>query len=218
MSTGRWFRPRTIWLPTWRVWLPLLLGTILAGGWVVTNVHAWLSVTAPVEDAKYVVIEGWVPDNVVREALDWSNKHGVKRIFTTGVPMDKGEYLSAYPTYAEMCASTLKRMGADSSKIQPAPAAAVKVERTRAMAMGLKQALDMEQIPAADRKINLFTSGTHAFRSRMHFRRALGPEWQVGVVSVPSPGYPPADWWHYSEGVKGVIDEGVGIAVQCLSP
>jgi len=217
MSTGRWFRPRTIWLPTWRVWLVLGLIVVLGESWVATRLHGWLAVSAPIEGAPYVVVEGWVPDVVARQALDWSNCHGVKLIFTTGIPLEKGQFLFNYPSHAEICAETLIGMGADPLKVRPAPAAKVGVERTRAMALVLKKALDAEQIPAAERQINLFTSGTHAFRSRMHFQRVLGKDWQVGVVSVPSEGYPADAWWRYSEGVKSVIDEVIGIAVQGLS-
>lgn len=216
MSPGTWFRPRTLWLPTWRTWLVLLLIVLVGGSWVGTHLHGWLSVSDPIEEAKYVVVEGWVPDSVVHEALVWSKQHGVKLIFTTGIPLDQGQFLSGYPTYAEICAETLKKMGADPAKIRPAPAAKVKTERTRAMAMGLKQALEAEPIPVDDRKINLFTSGTHAFRSHMHFQRVLGRDWQVGVISVPAYGYPASSWWRYSQGVKNVMEEVVGIAFQSL--
>jgi hypothetical protein len=107
-------------------------------------------------------------------------------------------------------------MGVDPSKIKPAPARTVNTERTRAMARALREVLDAENIPEAQRRINLFTSGVHARRSWMHFKNELGPTWQVGIVSVPNTNYPASEWWRYSEGVKAVIEELVGIVVQTL--
>ena len=139
-------------------------------------------------------------------------------IAVTGIPFDQGRYLSNYPTFAEMCADSLKSMGADPAKVKPAPALKVNLERTRAMATGLKQTLDTMVIPPDERKLNLFTNGTHAFRSRMLFQRVLGPSWKVGVVSVTPAGYMPGAWWHYSEGIKSVIEELIAIVGQSMSP
>ena len=217
-SPRRWFRPHTLWLPTWRTTLLASVTVLPCLLWVLAQLYPWLSVTAPIEDAKYAVVEGWASDFVVAEAVAWTKKHEVKMIFTTGIPGDMGMYLVKYPTYAEMCADTLRHMGADPAKVTPAPGQNVDRERTRAMAMGLKHALDASQIPAGERKINLFTAGAHAYRSRMHFRRVLGPEWQVGVISVAPVDYFPGGWWNYSEGVKSVIEEIVGIIGQSIGP
>ena len=216
-SPGRWFRPRTISLPTWRTWLLLSLTVLPCTLWVLVHLHPWLSVTDPVEDAPYMVVEGWVGDSVVRQAYDWSKAHPVKMIFTTGIPMEQGGLLANYPTYAEMCAATLVKLGTDPAMVKPAPALKVNLERTRAMAAGLKMAVDAMSIPAGERRLNIFTNGTHAYRSRMLFQRVLGPEWQVGVVSVKPPGYMPGAWWKYSEGVKSVIEEVIAIVGQSLS-
>ena len=216
-NQGRWFRPRTLWLPTWRTLLLLAITIVPALIWTVAHLHSWLSVTEPVLEAKFLVVEGWVPDHVVKDAVDWSKDHEVAMFFTTGVPLEQGKYLSNYPSYAEICAATLTRLGADPTKVRTAPATKVDLERTRAMAFGLKHVLDSMNVAPGDRSINLFTSGCHAWRSRMHFQRVLGPDWKVGVVSVPPIGYVPGTWWKYSEGVKSVIEELVAILGQAFS-
>ena len=213
-NRGRWFRQHTVSLPTWRAWLLLCLTVLPAGLWCLSHLHGWRSVSAPVSDAPYVVVEGWVGDTVVRQAYEWSKTHPVKMILTTGIPMEQGGVLATYPTYAEMCAATLVKLGADPAKVKPAPALKVNLERPTAMAVGLRHAVEELHVPAGDRKLNLFPNGTHAFRSRMLFQRALGPEWQVGVVSVPPPGYMPGAWWKYSEGIKSVLEEVIAIAGQ----
>lgn len=216
MADGLWLRQRTLWLPTWRTCLLVL---VLAGAilfWGGRNVHGWLCPRAPVEDAKYVVIEGWAPDLVIRSALEWSKGHETRRIFTTGMEVERGGYLSNYPTYADLAARTVVRLGADESKVMAVPASAVRRERTRTMAAALKTKLDAEGVPVVDRKINLFTLGTHARRSQIHFQAELGKDWQVGIVSVANPGYPEGQWWKYSEGAKSVISELAALLAQCL--
>ena len=98
--------------------------------------------------------------------------------------------------------------------ICPAPAMEVKTERTRAMAAALRKILDGENIPAAERRINLFTLGTHGRRSRHIYQEALGSDWKVGVISVPSRDYETTAWYRQSAGVKTVIVELIALIVQ----
>ena len=201
-------------LPTWRTWFVMFSAMALAAWWVVPNIHGWLAVVDPVDKAPYVIVEGWVPDYVLEEAVDYTKGVPVKRIFTTGVPMESGTFLSEYQNYSHLCAETLAKMGVNKQLICEAPSVAVRTERTRAMATALKAILNGENIPAADRRINLFTIGTHGRRSRRIFQDVLGTEWKVGVISVPSQAYDPAKWYRQSAGAKTVIDELVALTVQ----
>ena len=155
-----------------------------------------------------------MPDYVMEEAIAYTRTIPVKRIFTTGVPLDTGTFLSDYRDYAHLSAASLAKMGVDPQLICPAPAVEVKTERTRAMAAALKQILDGENIPSADRRINLYTLGTHARRSRRIFQDTLGPGWQVGIVSVPSSDYDQEKWYRQSAGAKTVINELIALTVQ----
>lgn len=216
MALAHWFRPRSVWLPTWRTCLLAIALVGLLGVGFIAQVHPWLCLTKPLPDAKYLIVEGWTPDSVPTAAVQWAKDHAITRLFTTGTPIERGAIETAFPTYAEQMAGALQKLGIDASKITPAPASAVRTERTRAMARALRLVLDAEHVPAVDRRILLFTHSTHARRSFMHFARELGPDWQVGVVSVPERSYPADHWWRYSEGVKSVTNELLGIVVQSL--
>ena len=209
-----WFRRRSLPLPTWRTWFVLVSGAALLAWWLVPRVHGWLAVVDPVEEAPYLIVEGWVPDYVMEEAIEYTKATPVKRIFTTGIPLDYGTFLSEYRDYAHLSAASLAKMGVEAQLICPAPAMEVKTERTRAMAAALKKILDAENIPAAERRINLYTLGTHARRSRRIFQATLGPDWKVGVVSVPSIDYDAAKWYCQSAGAKTVLDELIALTVQ----
>ena len=209
-----WFRRRSLPVPTWKTWFVVLSLAGFALWGCVSWVHNWLAVVDRVEKAPYVIVEGWAPDYVLEEAMAAAKAEPVKRFFTTGIPLDRGTFLSEYQNYAQLAAATLAKMGVDPKLIYPVPAGEAKTERTRSMALALKAALDGENIPAADRRINLYTLGTHGRRSRRIFQEVLGSDWQVGVVSVPTEDYDASKWYRQSGGVKNVLDELVALAVQ----
>ncbi len=212
--TGRWWRKRALWCPTWRIWLAGVM--LLFGAVYVTRawLHDWLAVREPVSTARYVVIEGWAPDYVVEEARVWAEAHETRLVFTTGIPLDRGALLSDYKTYAQAAAVTLAKLGYEPGKICPVPAVEIKTERTRAMAEALKQELSAQNVAPEDKKLNIFTLGTHGRRSRRIFQSVLGPEWQIGIVSVPSRNYDAAVWYRQSDGAKTVVNELVALSVQ----
>jgi hypothetical protein len=210
-STAKWFRLRRF--PTWRLWLPMvsvLLGLFL---WLGPKVHGWLAVTDRVAQARYVVVEGWAADYVILAAEQEFDDLNAKLLLTTGLPLDRGASLSEIKNFATLSANTLAKSGMKPQSIYPVPAPAVARERTAAMAAALKKALDGLNVPVADRSIQLVTSSTHARRSRKVYQRELGPDWQVGVVSIADPSYPAETWYRHSSGAKGVIDELVALFI-----
>lgn len=219
-------RRRSVPLPTWRLWL-LILGTLGLVAWLLLPaLHGWLAVREPVAGAKYAVVEGWAPDYVMQAAADWAEENDARLIFTTGIPLEAGSFLAELKNYAFISARTLEALGWDPKKIRPAPAENVRTERTRAMAMALKAVLQAENVPEAERKINIFTLGTHARRSRRIFKEVLGSTagphgqpaetWEVGIISVPSRNYPEKEWYRHSDGAKNVVNELVALTVQSI--
>ena len=70
-----WFRRRSLPLPTWRTWFVLVTAAALLAWWLVPRMHGWLAVVEPVEDAPYLIVEGWVPDYVMEEAIEYTMLH-----------------------------------------------------------------------------------------------------------------------------------------------
>ncbi len=206
-SRGFWFRRRALPWPTWRLWLCLgltIVGLILVIG---RSLHGWLAITAPVPEARYLAVEGWVPDHVLSAVVSLAEDTPTDRVFTTGIPLERGSYLIGWKTFADVSAQSLARLGLDPQLICPVPCADIKIERTRGMAKALKDILDREPVPSTGRKINLVTLGTHARRSRAIFQEVLGPDWTVGIISIPAVSYDPDIWYRQSEGAKTVVTE-----------
>jgi hypothetical protein len=197
-------RRRTVWVPTWRLWVLLAVCAAL-GLYSLRGLHAFLSLTAPVE-ASVLVVEGWLPDYALAESKNEFERHGYDLIITTGGPLERGSFLANFPSYADLGSATLRKLGLKPNEVQPAPARSSRRDRTYAAAMGLKAWL-MENSPRV-RSMNVVTLGVHARRSRMMYQHALGDDYQIGIIALRDRDYEPESWWLYSAGLKEIMTEG----------
>src|SRR5256885_15730962 len=88
-------------VPTWRGWLVLALGCVLAFNLALRTIHPFLAVTHPVSGG-VLVIEGWSPDYALKAALQELTSNHYDKLFVTGGPLEWGAPLSEYKTYAEL--------------------------------------------------------------------------------------------------------------------
>jgi hypothetical protein len=209
---------RYVWLPSWRALVLLgviALATIYSGTrWI----HPFLEVTETVE-ADVLVVEGWVPDYTLEEGWNQFVARGDKLLLTTGTMVKSGVDVDPDDTYALMAARRLlRRFATPGADIRPVPSSSTARDRTYGSAVALAEWLKQNRPEV--RGINVVTLGIHARRSRMMFQRALGDEFQVGVIAVRDRDYEPEHWWRYSEGVKEVLSETAAYFYACswLSP
>jgi len=200
-------RRKEKWVLSWRgrlvVWGCLLvLGVIF-----VLKIHPFLAVTDRV-DTQYLVIEGWVPNYALEEAIaEFKSKPYVK-IFTVGADPLTGKNIEQGDSIALEAYNRLKWMGVNPNIIQAVPAHIRYRNRTFQSAVALRQWIEDNHEPVTS--FNLVTVGPHARRSRLMFEEAFDGKARVGIISVTHREYDPKRWWKYSEGVKDVIGEGVG--------
>ena len=198
-------RRQEIWLPTVWGWLFLILLTLTLLTVSISNLPSFLAVNQPV-NAEVLVIEGWLPDYAVKEALARFKRGSYRQIVTTGIPIERGCYLAEYKNYAELAAATLKTLGLESEKIVPVPTPEVRKDRTYASAIAFKQWLEKANIPI--KLIDLLTLDLHARRSWLLYRQALAStNIKVGIIAMPPIDYDPKYWWRYSAGVRKTINE-----------
>jgi uncharacterized SAM-binding protein YcdF (DUF218 family) len=198
------FHRRNIVIPTWRGWLLLLvlLATLTIG--LGLAVHPFLAVTDPVR-ADVLVIEGWLPDYAIEAGADLFRRPQYQQVYVTGGPLEKATHLAGFETYAASGTAVLIAAGLPSDVVVPVASTERYRNRTYATAVALRD--HMAASGAQLRSIDIVTLGTHARRSRLCFRRALGSRVRVGVIAIPSRDYEPARWWRYSQGVKSVVTE-----------
>lgn len=187
---------------------------VLAAAAFVLGGHPFLAVSAPIE-SKTLVVEGWLPDHALEEAIAEFRRGSYEHLFTTGGPHERGSLLIEYRTSAESAAATLIRMGLSSNVITAVPSQVQHRNRTFGSAVALRDYCRDHQIRLAS--INLLTEGAHARRSWLCFRRALGSSCQVGIIALVDRDYDPRRWWRFSEGVKTMIGEPIGFLYAWLA-
>lgn len=207
---GNWLailvRPRTVWLPTWRGLLVLLMVIGLPGLYGFRHLCDFLTLNEPLPDA-VPVVEGWVNDDVLRQAIQVAHPTPEHKIYVTGGPVDKGGILSTYGTLAEEGAATIIRYGVSSNAVQAVPSEYVLKDRTFSTARALRDWF--QHHGGVPPRINLICQGPHSRRSHQLFAAAFGPETQVGVYGLPDNTFDPQHWWRTSQGVRTVINEAI---------
>jgi hypothetical protein len=190
-----------------RGWIALLL---IGAGLIVLAVrgaYSFLAVNDPVHGG-VLVVEGWVSDYAFEQTIAEFKRDHYSKLFVTGVPLESGAPLSEYKTFAELGAATLVRLGLDTNAVQAVPAPRVRVDRTYACAMALKNWFRQHGI--AETNVNVITMGAHSRRTRLLFSKAFGKEYKIGVISLEGRSYDPKKWWKSSDGVRTVTGEAIG--------
>jgi hypothetical protein len=59
--------------------------------------------------------------------------------------------------------------------------------------------------------LDVFSSGTHARRSRLLYRLAFGPNVEVGVYAAWPTDYDAKAWWRTSSGARNVLEQAIGL-------
>jgi uncharacterized SAM-binding protein YcdF (DUF218 family) len=170
------------------------------------QVYPFFAVVQPIA-ADVLVVEGWELDGNLERAAAEFRSRPYRYLLTTGARLDQGSYLSEYQTFAELAAATLIKIGIEPDRIIAVPSPQVRRNRTYASAVALQEWLD--QNPGKVHQINLISSGAHARRSWMLFKKALGQRIKIGIIATPDYSYSNERWWTSSEGAKTVIFEAI---------
>ena len=151
-------------------------------------------------------------DDVLLEAAGWAESNGVKKIYTTGGPIEMGGHLTEWQNFAAMTKARLEQLGLGRKfEIVAVPAPKVRRGRTMESARALQAAMRLER-----GAFNLASEGPHTRRSWRTFRAVFGPDVQVGSVALTPTEYGEGDWWTCSEGARSVLSETVAYVYDLL--
>ena len=209
----RLFRRRHVWLPTAWGALVLLAVAVALVGVLVRGVAFWLAPTEPaVHDggARTLVIEGWLDDTALDDAVPLIRSGRYQRVVTSGGPIETWREIQPWPSYAERAADHLRRRGVPATAVTAVPAPDLAQDRSYGSAVVVRRwARDQGiALPAVD----VFSADVHARRSRLVYRMVFGPGVDVGIVAAQPHRYSLAHWWATSEGAKAVVGELLSVA------
>jgi len=206
-------RRREIWLLTIWGWLALLLIGAAVIVLVARNLHSFLAPNEPV-GARILVVEGWMNPEGLDQAIVAFRSGGYERVVTTGGLMDWPE-LHGPATFAERAASYLKQHGLADALVTAVPAPKSAQDRTFLSAVMVREWAKRSGLTL--HALDVFSSGTHARRSRLLYRLAFGPNVDVGVFAARFSAYDADAWWRTSTGARDVLDQAIGLLwVKCF--
>ena len=200
------FTRRNCRVPNLRGWA-VLIGTGLGFGFfVLYRIDPFLSLSHPIP-AEVLVVESWLPDYALFNAVGEFKRGGYKYVVATGPSLPPAGDLSRYPTAAEFAAAKLAQLGLPPERIVAVPSGSPAQDRTYSSGTALKRWLEIKDNSL--KALNVYTLGTHARRSRLLFQKVLGNKVKVGVIACPDCYYDSQRWWATSEGVRTVTSEGL---------
>lgn len=217
----KWFVRKSIYVPTWPVFLGFLAALTGLALILVLNLYSWLALDAfvPSKDGggeMVLVVEGWVPDSIVDEAVELYHQGEFDLIATTGGPTTGMAHLFLVESYAQFGADRLISRGVPSDQVIVSAAESVDRRRTLRSALDLKKKL--ESLSIMPEAMNILTSDVHARRSRMIYRRVFGKEISIGVRGGEPEDFDPESWWQTSVGIKTLALEVISLTYDWLAP
>jgi hypothetical protein len=189
-------------------WLLVIVLIVFSSRYLLLHLGDYLTVNRQV-NAKVLVIEGYLPDYALLQAMNAYRTGEYDYIVTTGIPFTNGMGFCAYLNYADLARSRLIQLGVDSMRVWSVPTHESFRDRTYASALALRQwmLLRNNQIP----DFNLYSLGAHARRSWYLYRLAFRHDGnKIGVLSAPDLSYDSTRWWTSSKGFRTVPVEALG--------
>ncbi len=168
--------------------------------------NAFLSLSRPVE-SDVLVVEGWLPDYALEEAMVIFKKENYKKIITTGGPLEVGSYLIEYVDLAHLSQATLLALGMEENEVVAVPAPDVHRDRTFHSALAVKKWMLKNDVQF--KKMNLVSLGPHARRSTNLFQEVFESEVEIGSIAIESRAYDSDKWYASSEGVRSTLNEAI---------
>lgn len=189
---------------SWKGWISGVLISISFFVFFLKNSYPFLAPINRIE-SKILVVEGWLRDEGMKQAVTEFKLHKYEHIYVTGGPIDLGSFLSEYKNLALLGTDTLKKLGIESKKVTAVPGPGTVKDRTFTSALTLKKYFEDNKIDI--KTFNLFTEGPHANRSQLLFDLAFENKVKIGIVAGQPPGFDPQKWWASSEGFRTLLNE-----------
>jgi hypothetical protein len=181
------------------------LVVVAFSAWFIFYVDPFLARSSPV-NAEMLIIEAWVDTRYMRTAVQEFRKGKYRHIFVVGDSQSSGSQGKSADD-VERIMDTLIQLDIAPSLITGVPVPPKKWHKTWSQALTFRNYIARSNYPI--KAVNVFTLGVHARKSQLLYQRAVGPDIQVGVISVTHYGRSSGHWWLTIGGIYGVAKNSV---------
>lgn len=200
----RFFVKKTCRRPTFLGWLLVLVVLILAFRVWMGTVCGFLTLNEPVK-AKTLVIEGWIEDYALKNAVELFKRDHYKHLIITGVPLTQWEDYVIFPNTAQAAAAVIRSYGFKDSIYEAVIPTTILINRT--YNTGVATRIIMTGHPDWGKSFNIYSVGVHSRRTHLMFERAFGDSYNVGIIADTDRSFNPKRWWRSSKGFRNVSNE-----------
>lgn len=199
----RFFKKKTVYVPSLSGALLLFLMAFFVAWLMLELTYPFLAKEVQPE-SEILVVEGWIPDQGVRNAINYYHEKGYRKMIVTGVPITQWTYTSPHTNMADATAETMRRMYFRDSIYTVSIPSSVLRDRTYATAVALK--MWMKETNIENTSFDLYSMGAHARRSHLMFKKVF-PNQKIGLIADTDPSFVAAKWYRSSRGFRTVFGE-----------
>jgi hypothetical protein len=168
---------------------------------LLATIHPLLSSNDPL-NTNILVVEGWLPDYALHEAVLVFRQGNYSQVFTTGASFGNEKEPDSCSSLAHCAAQKLVELGIEEEIVVAVPSPAAEKHRTDDAARALRQYLYERRSDI--NAVNVFTVGVHGRKTHLVYEKVLRPNIQVGILTVEPQTYDARFWWLSWEGIQWV--------------
>jgi len=200
---GWFFKQKLIYVPTFLGALIIIISGFVVILFLIANTYSFLAPNVS-PASKTLVIEGWIPESGLKNALAYYEANQYKHMIITGVPITQWTYSSPFSNMADASAGTMKQFFFRDTIYRAIIPSTIERDRTYSTAVALKHLLPVWNISSDT--FDVYSMGAHARRSYLMFKKAF-PDAHIGLITDTDPSFDHKKWYATSRGFRTVFSE-----------
>lgn len=198
------FKRKWVYRPTILGWSLIALLVLFLGWLLLTNTYSFLAKNVKA-NASMLVVEGWIPDHALRNAIEFYDTHQYEYMIVTGVPITQWTFSSPFSNMAEASVESMKRLFFRDTIYTATIPNTVLRDRTYSTAVALQMEMEQWQLPYDE--FDIYTMGAHARRTHLMYKKVFGRNQPIGLIADTDPSFEPERWYRTSRGFRIVFSE-----------
>jgi len=205
--SAKLFKKQYIHLPTPLGLILISLILLSASAFIIKNLANYLAQQQP-QHKGILVIEGWVSEQTLRQAINTYQTGAYQQIITTG-GLIKNKHQKTHKTYADSAAAFLLKNNINKTQITSLPTPESAQNRTFLSAVIVRDWLLQKN--SASQTLDVISEGVHARRTLVLYKMAFAKKINIGIIAGRPQEYSLDFWWRTSTGAKTTITEAIGL-------